>query len=179
MELFLASKETPRVFSCNHSSSFSSTSSFLVALSFLHVKSTLPKKTHQAFLSAKRSSIDFFLQILILFPSTCSWHRAFLGVERSSTSFFYKISNMHTYGVSFSAKRSSMGFFLQPFFLFFFIFIFSCSSNSSPCELDFIEDKPTKFLLVPKKVWQVFFLITINYLLTNIFWAPREVSYFL
>jgi hypothetical protein len=32
---------------------------------------------------------------------------------------------------------------------------------------------------VPKKVWQVFFLITINYLLTNIFWAPREVSYFL
>ncbi len=94
--------------------------------------------------------------------------------------FFYKISNPHTFiikkkthGTSFNAERNSTGFFLQPFFHFFFFFDFSCWFGSPPCELNFVENKPTKFLSASGKAQRVFFcnnLSLLHALLLLFFW---------
>ncbi len=60
--------------------------------------------------------------------------------------------------------------------IFFFFFVFSCCFGFSPCEFNFVKNKPTKLLLALKEVQRVFFptifplLLILLLLLFWLFW---------
>jgi len=139
-DLLLMSIEAQRVFFCNISSPSSSSSCFIVALLFLNT--IFPQTNPWSFFWRQEK----FNRVFFSYNPSLSSHQIYLGtelflvpIEARWVIFFYKIFNPHTHGTFIGVERSSIGFFMQPFFLFFFSFVFSCCFNSFPREFNFVE----------------------------------------
>jgi hypothetical protein len=74
-----------------------------------------------------------------------------------------------TLGASFNAEKSSMGFFLQQFFPFFFLLIYYCSSCYSQCVVFIVRKTFVELLLAPRRTcWDFIYFFKILPFLLNL-----------
>ncbi len=128
-------------------------------MALLHVNLTLQKKNPPSFFQRWKKLDGFFCTTLHFF---CI--KLLSTPKEAQQVSFYKKKNLHTFIVRknpskfFRSWEKFHGDSLVSFFLFFFIFIFSCCFYSFPFELYFAKNKATKLLSASTKVQHVCFL---------------------